>query len=341
MIKAKQTIFTEGARGSLTERLKKKFELAKGKTSIQHYGIGIKEVWEVPEGHPHFKEGFVKHTVGWPLTSDVYGGSFMYHMKPNKILCGLVVGLDYKNPYLNPYEEFQRLKTHPDVRKYLEGGECISYGARVLNEGGYYAIPKLTFPGGMLAGCSAGFLNVAKIKGTHNAMKTGMLAAEEIFERHEDENLAGSELTNYEKRVHDSWVVTEMKKTRNFKGGFEKGLWYGLAHGYVVTQLTKGKEGWTLPHTKPDSTYTQPKSAHKPIDYPKHDGKLTFDLLENLQRSGTNHDHDQPSHLKIKQGMESVPELSWTKYGAPEERFCPARVYEYVPQEDTSKPPKL
>lgn len=246
----------------------------------------------MPVGHPHFKEGFVKHTVGWPLSTDVYGGSFMYHMKPNKILMGLVVGLDYQNPYLNPYEEFQRLKTHPEMRKYLEGGECISYGARVLNEGGYYAIPKLTFPGGMLAGCSAGFLNVAKIKGTHNAMKTGMLAAEEIFARHEDENFAGGELANYEKRVHDSWVVKELHKTRNFKGGFERGLWAGLAHGFVTSTLTKGKESWEYPHTKPDSTYTQPKSAHKPIEYPKHDGKLTFDLLENLQRSGTNHDHD-------------------------------------------------
>jgi electron-transferring-flavoprotein dehydrogenase len=173
---------TEGARGSLTEAIKAKYQLDKDATSVQHYGIGLKEVWEVAEGNPHFKPGHVQHTVNWPVQSDVYAGSFMYHMEPNLVHVGYVVGLDYKNPYLNPYQEFQRLKTHPDFRKVLEGGSCISYGARVLNEGGYHAIPKLTFPGGMLAGCSAGFLNVAKIKGTHNAMKTGMLAAEAIFE---------------------------------------------------------------------------------------------------------------------------------------------------------------
>lgn len=177
-------------------------------------------------------------------------------MKPNKILLGLVVGLDYKNPYLNPYEEFQQLKTHPEIREFLEGGECVSYGARVLNEGGYHAIPKLTFPGGMLAGCSAGFLNVAKIKGTHNAMKTGMLAAEEIFNQHESEDFDGKELTAYEKSVKDSWVSKELHESRNFKGGFEKGLWHGLVHGGIVTHLTKGKEPWTHAHKTPDSQTT-------------------------------------------------------------------------------------
>lgn len=210
IIKAKQTIFTEGARGSLTERLKSHYNLANDSVSIQHYGLGLKEVWEMPEGHPHFKEGYVQHTVGWPLPTDVYAGSFMYHMRPNKILLGLVVGLDYKNPFINPYEEFQKLKTHPKMRKFLEGGECIQYGARVLNEGGYHAIPKLTFPGGMLAGCSAGFLNVAKIKGSHNAMKTGMLAAEAIFNEHESEDFEHKEIKAYEKSVRESWVNEEL-----------------------------------------------------------------------------------------------------------------------------------
>ncbi len=279
-INAKQTIFTEGARGSLTERLKKHYLLDANSTSKQHYGIGLKEVWEMPEGHQHFQAGYVQHTVGWPLTNDVYAGSFMYHIQPNKILIGLVVGLDYTNPYLNPYEEFQQLKTHPEIRKYLEGGQCISYGARVLNEGGYHAIPKLTFPGGMLAGCSAGFLNVMKIKGTHNAMKTGMLAAEAIVEAHE--TMDGQELKTYEQKVMSSWVAEELKQSRNFKGGFEKGLIHGLVHGGIVSHITKGREPWTFAHTKPDSAATLPKSMAKPIAYPKHDGKLTFDLLTNL-----------------------------------------------------------
>ncbi len=215
-------------------------------------------MWEVAEGNPHFKEGLVHHTVNWPVTSDVYAGSFMYHMKPNKVLLGMVIGLDYKNPYLNPYEEFQQLKTHPDFRKILEGGECISYGARVLNEGGYHAIPKLTFPGGMLAGCSAGFLNVAKIKGTHNAMKTGMLAAESIFKSHDD--LESKELKDYENLVKESWVTKELKKSRNFKGAFEKGLWAGLLHGGITQFITQGSEPWTFAHRKRDADSTLPKA---------------------------------------------------------------------------------
>lgn len=182
-IKAKQTVFTEGCRGSLTERLKKHFDLEKNAISTQSYGIGLKEVWQVPENHPHFEAGLAQHTVNWPLPTNVYGGSFMYHLGPNLIHLGFVVGLDYQNPYLNPYEEFQKFKTHPQIRKFLDGGECISYGGRCLNEGAFHSIPKLTFPGGMLAGDSAGFLNVAKIKGSHNAVKTGMLAGETIFEK--------------------------------------------------------------------------------------------------------------------------------------------------------------
>ena len=260
-------------------------------------------------------------------------------MKPNLVHLGLVVGLDYKNPYLNPYEEFQRLKTHPEIRKVLEGGECISYGARVLNEGGYHAVPKLHFPGGMLAGCGAGFLNVAKIKGSHNAMKTGMMAAEEIFKVHQNEEteLEKADISSFQNAYKDSWVHDELFTSRNFKSGFDKGLYRGLVHGGLTQLLTKGKEPWTLPHKTPDSETTEPKANHKEIVYPKHDGKLTFDLLTNLTRSGTNHDHDQPSHLKIKAGSDDIPsEISWKTYGAPEQRFCPAKVYEYI--EDEEKP---
>ena len=292
-IMAKQTVFSEGCRGSLTEKLKAKYGLEKNTVSVQHYGIGLKEIWQVAEGNNNFKSGTVQHSIGWPLTKDVYGGSFLYHMEPDLVHIGMVVGLDYKNPYLNPYEEFQRLKTHPEIRKILEGGECISYGARVINEGGYHAVPQLHFPGGLLAGCSAGFLNVAKIKGSHNAMKSGMLAAEEIFEKHlAGEDLAELELSGYQDRYKKSWVHDDLFASRNFKSGFDKGLHRGLLHGGFTQFFTKGKEPWTLAHRKRDSETTEPKSKHQPINYPKPDGTLTFDLLTNLTRSGTNHDHD-------------------------------------------------
>lgn len=214
-------------------------------------------MWQVKEGNPFFKEGTVQHSIGWPLTKDVYAGSFLYHMAPNLIHLGLVVGLDYRNPYLNPYEEFQRLKTHPEIRKILDGGECISYGARVLNEGGYHAVPQLYFPGGLLAGCSAGFLNVAKIKGSHNAMKTGMLAAEEIFEKFDaGEDLSEATLSGYQQRYKSSWVHDELFATRNFKSGFEGGLYKGLVHGGFTQLFTKGREPWTLAHKTKDSETT-------------------------------------------------------------------------------------
>ena len=339
-IMAKQTVFSEGCRGSLTEGLKAKFDLEKDSVSTQQYGIGLKEIWQVAENNPYFSEGAVQHSIGWPLTTDLYGGSFLYHMGPNLIHLGLVVGLDYKNPYLNPYEEFQRLKMHPEISKLLEGGECISYGARVLNEGGYHAVPQLAFPGGLLAGCSAGFLNVAKIKGSHNAMKTGMLAADEIFDKfNAGEDLSQVTLSGYQDRYKNSWVHDELFATRNFKSGFEKGLYGGLIHGGITQLITKGKEPWTLAHKKKDYQTTEPKSMHKEIKYPKHDGKLTFDLLTNLTRSGTNHESDQPAHLRIKPGMENVPDISFSTYGGPEQRFCPAKVYEYI--EDDTETPKL
>lgn len=215
------------------------------------------------EDNPHFKPGAVQHTVGWPVSSDVYAGSFLYHMKPNLIHLGLVVGLDYKNPYLNPYEEFQRLKLHPEIRKILEGGECISYGARCLNEGGLHAVPQLHFPGGLLAGCNAGFLNVAKIKGSHNAMKSGILAAEEIYKKlNEDEDLSSSDMSGYQDAFKKSWIHDELKVSRNFKSGFDKGLYAGLVHGGFTQLFTKGNEPWTLAHKKRDSETTEEASKH-------------------------------------------------------------------------------
>lgn len=291
-----------------------------------------------------------------------FGGSFLYHQEPNLVLAGFVVGLDYPNPYLNPYKEFQRWKTHPDIAKHFKDGECISYGARVLNEGGYHSIPKLTFPGGMLVGCSAGFLNTVKIKGSHTALKSGMLAAESVFERFknnpdmimsesdfdEDEAEDGgdkkkknqTEITEYESKLMNSWIKDELYEVRNVHAAFAKwGLLPGLAYAGASTFIFGGKEPWTLkpPHSS-DSEATQPKDQIKghPIEYPSPDGVLTFDLLTNLQRSGTFHDDDQPSHLKIKPDLMNVPEaLSMQIYAAPEQRFCPAGVYEYVDNNDS------
>lgn len=329
----KQTILAEGCRGSLSEAIMKSFNLRED-ACPQHYGLGVKEVWEIPaENHV---AGTVTHTVGWPLDHGTYGGSFIYHMKPNLLHIGMVVGLDYSNPYLSPYQEFQRFKQHPRVQALLEGGRCISYGARCLNEGGLQAVPKLTFPGGMLAGCSAGFLNVPKIKGSHTAMKTGMLAGEAaakaLMEQGEAE--AVLEVTDYEAAVKSSWVWEELEQVRNFKPYFSAGLVPGMALGSTVIMGTRGKEPWTLRWSKKDSDYTKPAAECKKIEYPKPDGVYSFELLENLIRSGVNHEHDQPEHLKVKEEKASVPlEVSFPEYDGPEGRFCPAKVYEYVPVE--------
>jgi len=325
-----QTILAEGCRGSLTERIKAKYGLSDGRAP-QIYSIGFKEIWEVPQ--ENFVTGLAQHTVGWPVPGDVYGGSFMYHMEPNLVHLGYVVGLDYKNPYLNPYEEFQKFKLHPQIRKYLEGGNCIQYGSRALNAGGYFSIPKLSVPGGMLVGCAAGFLNVMKIKGTHNAMKSGMVAAETLYKTFTDEgSVKGLNLEDYEANLKKTWVYDELYETRNFKGGFKPNLYSGLAHGFIVS-MTAGKEPWNIYSKEKDSAAYIPKDKAKPIEYPKHDGKLTFDLLDNLAKSGTYHDHDQIPHLKIKKGKEDVPLKSYKEFGAPEERFCPAKVYEFITDE--------
>lgn len=328
----KQTILAEGCRGSLSEALMEHFNLREN-CAPQHYGLGIKEVWEVPED-VHVP-GTVVHSVGWPLDQMTYGGSFIYHMKPNLVHIGMVVGLDYSNPYLSPYQEFQKLKKHPRIQSLLEGGKCISYGARCLNEGGIQAVPKLTFPGGMMAGCSAGFLNVPKIKGSHTAMKTGMLAGEACAEALLGEEAAPAELTKYEDMVKSSWVWEELTAVRNFKPAWSAGMFPGLAIG-GTSLLTKGKEPWTFSWTKKDHEYTKPAADCKKIEYEKPDGVITFELLENLIRSGVNHEHDQPAHLKVKGEKSDVPlEVSLAKYDGPEGRFCPAKVYEFVPDESS------
>lgn len=354
----RQTLFAEGARGSCSETIISKFNLREQSgASVQHYGLGIKEVWEIPE--EKFKKGFVQHTLGYPLQSSVmdktYGGSFLYHQEPNLVLCGLVVGLDYENPYINPYQEFQRWKTHPAIKSHLEGGTCVQYGARVLNEGGYHSLPKLTFPGGMLLGCSAGFLNAVKIKGSHCAIQSGIIAAESVYdsltsgEGAEEKTVASKgeidasepslEVTKYAESMEKSWVYDELKEVRNCHEAFSKwGVGGGLMYTGIAAHITKGKEPWTLPTPagsdgglKTDSKATKPAKEFQPIKYPAPDGILTFDLLTNLQRSGTYHEDDQPSHLRIKPDVASVPEsISLQVYAAPESRFCPAGVYEYV-----------
>jgi len=331
----RQTILAEGCRGSLSEQIMEHYNL-RADSCPQHYGLGIKEIWEIPE--KNHKAGTVVHTVGWPLDQMTYGGSFIYHMKPNLIHMGLVVGLDYSNPYLSPYQEFQKFKQHPRVKALLEGGTCISYGARVLNEGGLQAIPKLTFPGGMLAGCSAGFLNVPKIKGSHTAMKTGLLAGEAAAQALLADSEAPAELVQYEESVRNSWVWEELTKVRNFKPAWHAGMIPGLAYGGASLMLARGKEPWTFKWSKKDHEYTKPAASCKKIEYAKPDGKISFELLENLIRSGVNHDHDQPAHLKVKADKADVPlKESLPIYDGPEGRFCPAKVYEYIEDDDGKK----
>jgi electron-transferring-flavoprotein dehydrogenase len=335
-LRAKQTLFAEGARGSCSEQLMAKFDL-RSKSDMQSYGLGIKEVWEVPAAKS--RPGLVQHTFGWPLDPKTYGGSFLYHMNGNKVLIGFVVGLDYENPYLSPYQEFQRFKHHPKVAEHLEGGTCVSYGARVINEGGFQAIPKLTFPGGALIGCSAGFLNVPKVKGTHTAMKSGMVAAEAVYEALGKEPQEPIEVTTYAKNLEQSWVYKELKSVRNYAPAFKWGLYAGVLYSGISGFILRGMEPWTLSkHGKNrDCDATKPAKDFKPIDYPKPDGVLSFDILTNLARSGTNHEGDQPGHLKIKPELKDTPDISISQFAGPEQRFCPAKVYEYVENEKTKK----
>jgi len=330
---AKYTFFAEGCRGHLGKQLMEKFGLRDG-ADPQVYGIGLKELWEIkPEMH---QPGLVIHTAGWPLQSDTYGGSFLYHLEDNQVAIGYVVGLAYKNPYLSPYEEFQRYKTHPEIRKFLEGGKRIAYGARAIAAGGLQSLPKLTFPGGCLIGDDAGFLNASRIKGSHAAIKSGMLAAEAAFAALKSGNPA-PELTAYPEAFKTSWLHSELHRARNFKPWMSKGLWMGTLMVGIDQVVFRGKAPWTLHHDHADHECLRPKTEYAPIDYPKPDGVLTFDRLSSVFISNTNHNEDQPAHLTLKDA--SVPvNVNLELYDAPEQRYCPAGVYEIVRNDDGSNP---
>ena len=326
---AKYTFFAEGSRGHLGRQLMSRFDLNKDRDP-QTYGIGIKELWEIdPKMH---KPGLVIHTAGWPLDATTYGGSFLYHLENNQVAVGYVVGLSYSNPYLSPYEEFQRYKTHPEIRKFFEGGKRISYGARAITAGGLQALPKLTFPGGVLLGCDAGFLNASRIKGSHAAMKTGMLAAEAAFEALGAER-QHDELAAYPEAFRTSWLYDELHKARNFKPFMGQGLYTGTLMVGIDQVLFRGKAPWTLRHKKPDHEYLRPASEFKPIVYPKPDGKLTFDRLSSVFISNTNHEEHQPVHLTLKDPNVPV-DINLHIYAGPEQRYCPAGVYEYVTNDE-------
>ena len=322
---AKYTFFAEGARGHLGRQLMAKFNLADGRDP-QTYGIGIKELWEIdPAKH---QPGLVIHTAGWPLNNDTYGGSFLYHLENNQVAVGYVVGLAYQNPYLSPYEEFQRYKTHPAIRGFFEGGKRISYGARAITAGGLQSLPKLVFPGGALIGCDAGFLNASRIKGSHAAMKSGMLAAEAVFDALAQDR-QGDSLDAYPQAFEKSWLHEELHVARNFKPAMGMGLVKGTLMVGIDQVLFKGHAPWTLHHKHADHEELRPASEFKPIAYPKPDGKLTFDRLSSVFISNTNHSEDQPVHLTLKDP--SVPvNINLAKYAGPEQRYCPAGVYEFV-----------
>src|SRR5687768_15442976 len=335
---AKYTIFAEGSRGHLGKQLISRFKLDEGKDP-QTYGLGVKELWEIdPKRH---QPGFVMHTAGWPMDTDTYGGAFLYHMENNQVVLGFITGLDYSNPYLSPFEEFQRWKTHPNIRWYLEGDESqgikpakrVSYGARAITAGGLMSLPKTIFPGGALVGCDAGYLNVSRIKGSHAAIKTGMLAARAAYDA-VTHGRQHDELTAYPELFEKSWLHAELNKSRNFKAWFKKGLWPATIMNGIEQWLLRGRMPWTLRRDKPDHAYLKPAAECQPIVYPKPDGRLTFDRLSSVFISNTNHEENQPAHLTLKDA--SVPvEVNLHKFAGPEQRYCPAGVYEFVQDEGT------
>lgn len=316
---AKQTLFAEGCRGSLTQTLFERFQL---RTSCdpQTYALGIKELWEIPESK--HQSGLVMHSVGWPLDNKTYGGSFLYQFESNLLAIGFVIGLDYKNPHLNPYEEFQRFKTHPAIRPSLEGGKCIQYGARTLNEGGFQSIPQLTFPGGMIIGCGAGFLNVPKIKGIHTAMKSGMVAAESLLP------LSDHECKTYTEKIKKSWIWTELYHVRNIRPAMTWGLKTGLIYAAIDTYIFRGHAPWTFSNSA-DNTQILPAKDCQKIQYPKHDNKISFDLMTSVFLSHIHYDENQPCHLKLKNDKTPI-EINLKLFDAPEQRYCPAGVYDIV-----------
>ncbi|MDE1900188.1 MAG: electron transfer flavoprotein-ubiquinone oxidoreductase [Alphaproteobacteria bacterium] len=321
-LRARQTVIAEGCRGSLAKMLFAKFKLRNG-CDPQTYGLGIKEVWEIdPAKH---RPGHIQHSIGWPMDARTYGGSWLYHWENNLVSIGFVVGLDYENPYLSPFEEFQRFKQHPHIRAVLEGGKRLSYGARALSEGGLQSIPKLTFPGGVLIGDAAGFLNVAKIKGNHTAMKSGMVAAEALVA-----HLAGDavEVADYRARLEKTWLWDELYGVRNIRPAFRAGLWAGMLYGAIDNVLLRGRAPWTF-HNHADNKTLKPARDCTKIAYPKPDGVISFDRLSSVFLSNTNHEEDQPAHLKLRDPSVAV-NTNLTLYAGPEARYCPAGVYEFV-----------
>jgi len=330
---AKWTFFAEGCRGSLGKQLMDKFGLREG-VQMQTYGIGLKELWEVdPAKH---QQGLIVHTAGWPLDSKTYGGSFVYHLEDNQVAVGFVIGLDYQNPHMSPFEEFQRFKLHPKIKSTFEGGRRIAYGARALNEGGMQCLPKLTFPGGVLIGCEAGTLNMPKIKGSHTAMKSGMLAAEAAAAALGTDD-PSSELVGYAEAFNKSWVQKELHAARNVRPAFKWGLMMGTLATGIDQVLFRGKAPWTLKHAHADNETLMKAADAKPIDYPKPDGKISFDKLSSVFISNTNHEENQPVHLKLADESVAV-DHNLALYDAPEERYCPAGVYEIMRDDDGSNP---
>jgi electron-transferring-flavoprotein dehydrogenase len=325
---ARETLFAEGCRGSLSKTLIERFQLRRG-IDPQTYAIGIKELWEIdPSRH---EPGLVIHTIGWPLRGDTYGGSFLYHLEERQVSVGFVIGLDYQNPHLNPFGEFQRFKTHPAIRPFFEGGRRVSYGSRAISEGGFQSIPLLDFPGGALIGDSAGFLNVPKIKGSHTAMKSGMVAAETVFAR-----LAGDGGARVRRAIERSWIREELYRVRNIRPSFRLGLWGGLAYSAFDTYVMRGRAPWTF-HNHADHTQLIPASQVPAIEYPRPDGKITFDRLSSVFISNTNHEEDQPSHLRLRDPAKAIA-INYLVYDSPEQRYCPAGVYEIVTEAATGEP---
>jgi electron-transferring-flavoprotein dehydrogenase len=333
-LRARYTLFAEGCRGSLSKQLMARFNL-RANCEPQTYGIGIKELWEVPpETH---KPGLIEHALGWPLDTATYGGSFVYHFGDNLVSYGFVVGLDYSNPWMSPFDEMQRFKTHPHMRKHFEGGRRVSYGARALIEGGVQSVPKLTVPGGLLIGDAAGFLNVPKVKGSHTAMKSGMVAAEVLAEAFAGDHPA--ELTAYPERLKQSWLWEELYKVRNVRPAFAKfGRWGGFVYSAFDTVVMRGKAPWTLHHPHTDNESIQDADKAPRITYPKPDGVLTFDRLSSVFISNTNHEENQPPHLQLYDPEKAI-DINWNRYRSPETRYCPAAVYEIVGAEEGD--PKL
>ena len=333
-LRAKYTIFAEGCRGHLGKQLYSQFQLDVD-ADAQHYGLGIKELWDIdPSKH---EEGLVIHGSGWPLGGGTSGGFFLYHSENNQVVVGLILDLNYSNPYVSPFDEFQRMKHHPLVANYLQGGKRVSYGARAIAKGGFNALPKMHFPGGLLVGCNAGTLNFAKIKGTHTAMKSGMLAAEEIFAALQAGDTGGKDLSGYDERFQNSWVYEELQASRNFGPALHKfGSLMGGAFNFIDQNIFRGKLPMTLRDDHPDYSQMRPASEFSPIEYPKPDGKLSFDKLSSVFLSNTNHDEDQPCHLRLKDPSLPIG-TNLPMYAEPAQRYCPAGVYEVLGEGDDAR----